>query len=182
MFRLHPDLDEIPPAIPHRMSFRTGILSRDNRHPGFMSRPGFDIFPDRAWLAAFTHLHARVGNQASMDWTQRHNVVYETQIAGRRDQVLSSGFDHWLKGESPQLMSEPASSIRRAAWVADQENYVAMIGATRSLAAAGKLCTDKFYLTGDGRLSADGPEGEARRLPLRFPTGRFRTHSFCRSK
>jgi putative CocE/NonD family hydrolase len=60
-------------------------------------------------------------------------------------------------------MDEPAVLYSPRAWVADQKNYVANDWRHSESWPPPGTIQQKFYLTGDGRLSADGPDGEARR-------------------
>jgi putative CocE/NonD family hydrolase len=60
-------------------------------------------------------------------------------------------------------MDEPAVFYSPRAWVADQKSYVADDWRHSQSWPPPGTVQQKFYLTGDGRLSTDGPDGEARR-------------------
>lgn len=72
-------------------------------------------------------------------------------------------FDHWLKGERTRIMDEPAVFYSPRAWVADEKDYVANDWRYSKTWPSPGTVQEKFYLTGDGRLSTDGPGGDARR-------------------
>jgi len=155
-----PYLDEIlrhpaPDEFRARHNFRATIDI-----PGFHVTTWFDIFQTSV-LVAFTHLHSRVGNQRLWIGPNGHNFVYERNFWPR--DPYFEWFDHWLKGERTRIMGEPAVFYSPRAWVADQENYVANDWRHSESWPPPGTVPQKFYLTGDGRLSADGPDGEARR-------------------
>jgi hypothetical protein len=72
-------------------------------------------------------------------------------------------FDHWLKGERTRIIDEPAVFYSPRAWVDDDKNYVANDWRHSESWPPPGTVQEKLYLTGDGRLSADGPAGDARR-------------------
>jgi putative CocE/NonD family hydrolase len=155
-----PYLDEIlrhpaPDEFRARHNFRATIDI-----PGFHVTTWFDIFQTSV-LAAFTHLHARVGNQRLWIGPNNHSFVYERNFWPR--DPYFEWFDNWLKGEHTRIMDEPAVFYSPRAWVADQKSYVADDWRHSQSWPPPGTVQQKFYLTGDGRLSTDGPDGEARR-------------------
>jgi uncharacterized protein len=154
-----PWLDEIlghpaPDEFRVRHNFRATITI-----PGFHVTTWFDIFQTSV-LAAFTHLHSRVGNQRLWIGPNNHYFVYERNFWPR--DPYFEWFDHWLKGEHTQIMEEPAVFYCPRAWVPDQKNYVANDWRHSASWPPPGTAQQKFYLTGDGRLSTQGPEGEPR--------------------
>jgi uncharacterized protein len=155
-----PYLDEIlrhpaPDEFRARHNFRATIDI-----PGFHVTTWFDIFQTSV-LAAFTHLHARVGNQRLWIGPNNHSFVYERNF-WLRDPYFE-WFDHWLKGEHTQIMDEAPVFYSPRAWVADEKDYVADDWRHSENWPPPGTVEQKFYLAGDGRLSTDGPNGEARR-------------------
>jgi uncharacterized protein len=155
-----PYLDEIlrhpgPDEFRARHNFRATIGI-----PGFHVTTWFDIFQTSV-LAAFTELHSRVGNQRLWIGPNTHYFVYERNFWPR--DPYFEWFDYWLKGERTRIMDEPAVFYSPRAWVADQKNYIANDWRHSESWPPPGTVQQKFYLTGDGRLSPDGPEGEPRR-------------------
>jgi putative CocE/NonD family hydrolase len=155
-----PYLDEIlrhpePDEFRARHNFRATIDI-----PGFHVTTWFDIFQTSV-LAAFTDLHSRVGNQRLWIGPNSHYFVYEPNFWPRDPYV--EWFDHWLKGERTRIMDELAVLYSPRAWVADQKNYIANDWRHSENWPPPGTLQQKFYRTGDGRLTADGPGGEARR-------------------
>ncbi len=154
-----PYLDEIishptPDAFRARHNFRATITV-----PGFHVTSWFDIFLTSV-LAAFGDIQSRVGKQRLWIGPNSHYFVYERNFWPR--DPYFEWFDHWLKDESTRIMDEPAIFYSPRAWVPDQAGYVANdwrhaeqwppLGVTRQ----------RLYMTGEGRLSADGPGGGQR--------------------
>jgi putative CocE/NonD family hydrolase len=157
---MQPHLDEIlrhpaPDEFRARHNFRATI-----NIPGFHVTTWFDIFQTSV-LAAFQELHSRVGNQRLWIGPNNHNFVYETNFWPR--DPYFEWFDHWLKGEHTRIMDEPAVFYSPRAWVADQKNYVANDWQHADSWPPPGTVQQKFYLTGDGRLTTDDPDGKARR-------------------
>jgi hypothetical protein len=155
-----PYLDEIlrhpaPDEFRARHNFRATIGI-----PGFHVTTWFDIFQTSV-LAAFTELHARMGNQRLWIGPNTHYFVYERNFWPR--DPYFEWFDYWLKGERTPIMEEPAVFYSPRAWVADQKNYIADDWCHSPSWPPPGTVQHKLYLTGDGRLSSDGPHGEPRR-------------------
>ena len=158
---MQPHLDEIlrhpaPDEFRARHNFRATI-----NIPGFHVTTWFDIFQTSV-IAAFRHLDAGVGNQRLWIGPNNHNFVYETNFWPR--DPYFEWFDHWLKGEHTRIMDEPAVFYSPRAWVADQKNYVANDWRHADSWPPPGTVQERFYLTGDGRLTTGGPDGEARRF------------------
>ena len=154
-----PYLDEIishpaPDAFRARHNFRATIDV-----PGFHVTTWFDIFLTSV-VAAFIDIQARVGNQRLWIGPNAHYFVYERQFWPR--DPYFEWFDHWLKGESTPIMKESAVFYSPRAWVEDQKSYVANDWRHAEQWPPPGAVQWKLYLTGDGRLSADGPSGETR--------------------
>jgi uncharacterized protein len=147
----HPGSDEF--RTRHNFRATIGI-------PGFHVTTWFDIFQTSV-LAAFTELHSRVGNQRLWIGPNTHYFVYERNFWPR--DPYFEWFDYWLKGERTRIMDEPAVFYSPHAWVADQKNYIANDWCHSESWPPPGTVQQKFYLTGDGRLSPDSPEGEPRR-------------------
>jgi putative CocE/NonD family hydrolase len=154
-----PYLDEmlrhpVPDEFRTRHNFRATI-----EIPGFHVTTWFDIFQTSV-LAAFQELHSRSGNQRLWIGPNAHSFVYERNFWPR--DPFFEWFDYWLKGQHTPIITEPAVFYSPRAWVADERNYVADDWRhSESWPPAGTV-QQKFYLTGDGRLTTDGPSGEAR--------------------
>jgi putative CocE/NonD family hydrolase len=154
-----PYLDEIlshpaPDAFRARHNFRATISV-----PGFHVTTWFDIFLTSV-LAAFTDIHSRVGNQRLWIGPNGHYFVYERNFWPR--DPYFEWFDHWLKGEPTRIVEEPAVFYSPRAWVADHKNYVATDWRHAEHWPPPGTVQRRLYLTEDGRLSADGPSGDAR--------------------
>ena len=154
-----PYLDEIishpaPDAFRARHNFRATI-----NVPGFHVTTWFDIFLTSV-LAAFTDIQARVGNQRLWIGPNAHYFVYERNFWPR--DPYFEWFDHWLKSEPTRIMEEPAVFYSPRSWVADHKNYVATDWRHVEHWPPPGTVQQRLYLTGDGRLSADGPSGDAR--------------------
>ncbi|MGE0821141.1 MAG: CocE/NonD family hydrolase [Candidatus Binatia bacterium] len=166
-----PYLDEIishpaPDAFRARHNFRATITV-----PGFHVTTWFDIFLTSV-LAAFTEIHARVGNQRLWIGPNGHYFVYEHNFWPR--DPYFEWFDHWLKGEATKIIEEPAVFYSPRAWVADARNYVANDWRHAEQWPLAGTIQQRWYLTGEGHLSTDAPAGSARSYiydPLRpIPT------------
>ena len=154
-----PYLDEIishpaPDAFRGRHNFRATISV-----PGFHVTTWFDIFLTSV-LAAFTDIHARVGNQRLWIGPNAHYFVYERNFWPR--DPYFEWFDYWLKGERTQIMEEPAVFYSPRSWVADQKNYIANDWRHAEQWPLPGTTQRRLYLTGDGRLRADGPHGDTK--------------------
>ncbi len=154
-----PYLDEIinhpaPDAFRARHNFRATI-----NVPGFHVTTWFDIFQTSV-LAAFTDIQSRVGNQRLWIGPNAHYFVYENNFWPR--DPYFEWFDYWLKGEATAIMDEPAVFYSPRAWVADQTGYVANDWRHAEQWPPPGTVQQRLYLTGDGRLSADGPDGDVR--------------------
>src|SRR5215831_16899151 len=151
-----PYLDEIlshpaPDAFRARHNFRATI-----NVPGFHVTTWFDIFLTSV-LAAFTDIHSRVGNQRLWIGPNAHYFVYERQFWSR--DPYFEWFDHWLKGEPTRIVDEPAVFYSPRSWVTDQKIYVADDWRYSESWPPPGIVPQKFYMTGDGRLSTDRPDG-----------------------
>jgi hypothetical protein len=156
---LQPYLDEIlshpaPDAFRARHNFRATITV-----PGFHVTTWFDIFLTSV-LAAFTDIQSRVGNQRLWIGPNGHYFVYERQFWPR--DPYFEWFDYWLKGEPTRIMEEPAVYYSPRAWIADPDNYVATDWRYAEHWPPPGTIQRRLYLTGDGRLSTDGPSGPGR--------------------
>ena len=154
-----PYLDEIishpaPDEFRARHNFRVTI-----KVPGFHVTTWFDIFQTSV-LAAFTEIQSRVGNQRLWIGPNSHYFVYERNFWPR--DPYFEWFDYWLKGLPSAIMDEPAVYYAPQAWVADQKNYVADDWRHADQWPPLGTVQQRLYLTGDGRLSADGPGGDER--------------------
>jgi putative CocE/NonD family hydrolase len=127
--------------------------------PGFHVTTWFDIFQTSV-VAAFTDIHARVGNQRLWIGPNAHYFVYERQFWPR--DPYFEWFDHWLKGVPTKIMEEPAVFYSPRSWIADTKTYVANDWRHADHWPPSGTVEQRRYLTGDGRLSADGPRGDAR--------------------
>jgi hypothetical protein len=154
-----PYLDEMlrhpaPDEFRARHNFRETI-----NVPGFHVTTWFDIFLTSV-LAAFTALHLRVGHQRLWIGPNGHGFVYQPNFWPR--DPYFEWFDHWLKDEHTQIIDEPAVFYSPRAWVHDEKNYVANDWRHSNSWPPQGTVERKFYLTGKGCLSTDGPGGEAR--------------------
>src|SRR6266446_3486861 len=110
---MQPHLDEIlrhpaPDEFRARHNFRATI-----NIPGFHVTTWFDIFQTSV-IAAFRHLHTRVGDQRLWIGPNNHNFVYETGFWPR--DPYFEWFDHWLKGKHTRIINEPAVFYSPRAW------------------------------------------------------------------
>lgn len=156
---LQPYLDEIlshpaPDAFRARHNFRATI-----NVPGFHVTTWFDIFLTSV-IAAFTEIQARVGNQRLWIGPNGHYFVYERNFWPR--DPYFEWFDYWLKGVPTPIMEEPAVFYSPRAWVNDPQHYVADDWRHAARWPLPGVVRRRLYLTGDGRLSSDGPGGTAR--------------------
>ncbi len=154
-----PYLDEIishpaPDEFRARHNFRATIDV-----PGFHVTTWFDIFQTSV-LAAFTDIQSRVGNQRLWIGPNNHYFVYERNFWPR--DPYFEWFDYWLKGLPSAIMDEPAVYYAPYAWVADQKGYMANDWRHADQWPPLGAVQQRLYLTGDGRLSADGPGGGER--------------------
>jgi putative CocE/NonD family hydrolase len=154
-----PYLDEIlshpaPDAFRARHNFRATI-----NVPGFHVTTWFDIFLTSV-VAAFSDIQARVGNQRLWIGPNSHYFVYERNFWPR--DPYFEWFDYWLKGEPTRIMEESAVFYSPRAWVADHNHYVATDWRHAEHWPPPGTVQRRWYLTGDGRLSMDGPSGDAR--------------------
>src|SRR5215813_7311391 len=109
-----PYLDEMlrhpaPDEFRARHNFRETI-----NVPGFHVTTWFDIFQTSV-IAAFTHLHPRVGNQRLWIGPNGHGFVYERNFWPR--DPYFEWFDHWLKDEHTRIIDEPPVFYSPRAWV-----------------------------------------------------------------
>lgn len=154
-----PYLDEIishpaPDEFRDQHNFRKMI-----NVPGFHVTAWFDIFQTSV-IAAFRDIHTRVGKQRLWIGPNAHYFVYENNFWPR--DPYFEWFDHWLKGEPTKIIEEPAVFYSPRAWVADQENYVANDWRHAEQWPPPGTVQQRLYLTGEGRLSLDGPGGDER--------------------
>jgi uncharacterized protein len=154
-----PYLDEIlrhpaPDNFRARHNFRSTI-----EVPGFHVTTWFDIFQTSV-LAAFKELHSRVGSQRLWIGPNGHSFVYERNFWPR--DPYFEWFGYWLKGERTPIIDEPPVFYSPRAWVTDERNYVADDWRHSTSWPPPGMVQQKLYLTGDGRLSTDGPGGGAR--------------------
>jgi hypothetical protein len=151
-----PYLDEIlshptPDAFRAQHNFRATI-----NVPGFHVTTWFDIFLTSV-IAAFREIQGRVGNQRLWIGPNAHYFVYEPNFWPR--DPYFEWFDYWLKGERTPIVDEPAVFYSPRSWVTDQKNYVANDWRHAKQWPLPNTEQKRFYLTGDGRLSPDGPYG-----------------------
>jgi putative CocE/NonD family hydrolase len=156
---LQPYLDEIlrhpkPDEFRARHNFRATIDI-----PGFHVTTWFDIFQTSV-IAAFKDIHSRAGNQRLWIGPNNHYFVYERNFWPR--DPYFEWFDYWLKGERTQIMDEPAVFYSPRAWVRNQKTYIANDWRHSESWPPLGTAEKKFHLTGDGCLSPDGPDGDAR--------------------
>src|SRR6516225_8701098 len=151
---LQPYLDEIlrhprPDEFRARHNFRATIDI-----PGFHVTTWFDIFQTSV-LAAFTHLHSRVGKQRLWIGPNTHYFVYERNFWPR--DPYFEWFDHWLKGEPTRIIDEPAVLYSPRAWVEDRAGYVPDDWVKAERWPPPGVAPQRLYLRGDGRLNPAGP-------------------------
>jgi uncharacterized protein len=148
-----PFLDEIlshpaPDAFRAQHNFRRSI-----EIPGFHATTWYDIFQTSV-IAAFSDIQSRVGNQMLWIGPNDHYYIYEANFWPR--DPYFEWFDYWLKGEHTGIMQQPAVFYSPRAWVEDRANYVA-----KRWPPPGSV-PQRFYLCGDGSLSASALGGPAR--------------------
>ena len=163
-----PFLDEIithpgPDAFRSSHNFRRTI-----EVPGFYATTWYDIFQTSV-IAAFNDAQARVGNQRLWIGPNDHYFIYESSFWPR--DPYFEWFDHWLKGVPTALMREPAVFYSPRAWVDDRAGYVANDWRSAERWPPPGAMPQRFYLRGDGSLSAAGPGGGTRsyRYDPRYP-------------
>ncbi len=154
-----PYLDEIlshpaPGLFRMRHNFRATI-----NVSGFQVTSWFDIFQTSV-IAAFKEIQARVGNQRLWIGPNAHYFVYENKF-WPRDRYFE-WFDYWLKGVPGEIAGEPAVFYSPRCWIDDTETYVANDWQYAEHWPPSDTISRRRYLTGDGRLSAEGPSGNAR--------------------
>jgi hypothetical protein len=154
-----PFLDEIlthpaPDPFRARHDFRRTIDI-----PGFHVTTWFDIFQTSV-IAAFNEIQARAGNQLLWIGPNDHYFVYERRFWPR--DPYFEWFDHWLKGERTGIMERPAVFYSPRAWVEDRANYVADDWRHAERWPPPGASPHRFYLRGDGSLTAAGPAGPPR--------------------
>jgi putative CocE/NonD family hydrolase len=154
-----PFLDEIlthpaPDPFRTRHDFRRTIDI-----PGFHVTTWFDIFQTSV-IAAFNEIQARAGNQLLWIGPNDHYFVYERRFWPR--DPYFEWFDHWLKGERTGIMERPAVFYSPRAWVEDRANYVADDWRHAERWPPPGAVPHRFYLRGDGSLTAAGPAGPPR--------------------
>src|SRR5256712_9374567 len=149
-----PYLDEIithpaPDDFRARHNFRRTIDI-----PGFHVTTWFDIFQTSV-VAAFNDIQARVGHQILWIGPNDHSFVYHANFWPR--DPYFEWFDHWLKGERTGIMDRPAVCYSPRAWVEDREGYVAHDWRYAERWPPPGVTLRRFYLRGDGSLTAAGP-------------------------
>ena len=154
-----PYLDEIithpaPDPFRARHNFRRTIDI-----PGFHVTTWFDIFQTSV-VAAFNDIQARVGHQILWIGPNDHSFVYHANFWPR--DPYFEWFDHWLKGERTGIMDRPAVCYSPRAWVEDREGYVAHDWRYAERWPPPGVTLRRFYLRGDGSLTAAGPGGAPR--------------------
>ena len=154
-----PFLDEIlahpaPDAFRARHNFRRGIDI-----PGFHATTWYDIFQTSV-IAGFNDIQSRVGNQKLWIGPNHHYYIYETNFWPH--DPYFEWFDHWLKGKQTRIMQQPPVFYSPRAWVEDKTNYVANDWRHAERWPPPGAVPQRFYLCGDGSLSAIASDGPAR--------------------
>jgi putative CocE/NonD family hydrolase len=154
-----PFLDEIighpaPDAFRQRHNFRRTI-----EIPGFHATTWYDIFQTSV-IAAFNDIQARAGNQLLWIGPNDHYFIYE-QNFWPRDPYFE-WFDHWLKGVPTGIMERPAVYYSPRAWIEDRTGYIANDWRYAERWPLPATAPKRWYLCGDGSLSAAGPVGPPR--------------------
>ena len=154
-----PFLDEIlshpaPDAFRSRHNFRHTI-----EVPGFYATTWYDIFQVSV-IAAFNDAQARVGNQRLWIGPNDHYFIYESNFWPR--DPYFEWFDHWLKGVPGAIMREPPVYYSPRAWVDARAEYIAKDWRHAERWPLPGTVPQRFYLRGDGSLSAAGPQGPTR--------------------
>lgn len=154
-----PFLDEI---ITHPASdtFRAQHnFRRSIEIPGFHATTWYDIFQTSV-IAAFSDIQSRAGNQLLWIGPNDHYFIYENQFWPR--DPYFEWFDYWLKGEQTGIMQRPAVFYSPRAWVENRSTYVANDWRYAERWPPPGAAPQRFYLCGDGSLSASAPGGSAR--------------------
>jgi len=155
-----PHLDEIL-THPEPDAFRAAHdFSRTIDAPGFLATTWYDIF-QTSMIRAFNEIQSRVGNQLLWIGPNYHYFIYETNFWPR--DPYFEWFGHWLKGEANGIMQQPAVHYAPQAWTGDSETYVADDWRHADRWPLAEISPSRFYLRGDGSLTADGPDGSARK-------------------
>ena len=154
-----PFLDEIlshpaPDEFRARHNFRHAIDI-----PGFYATTWYDIFQTSV-IAAFNDAQARSGNQKLWIGPNDHYFIYESNFWPR--DPYFEWFDHWLQGARNGIMREPAVHYSPRAWVDERARYVANDWRHAERWPLPGAAPQRFYLRGDGSLSAAGPGGSTR--------------------
>ena len=154
-----PFLDEIishpaPDAFRARHNFRRTIDI-----PGFHVTTWFDIFQTSV-VAAFNDIQARTGTQKLWIGPNEHSFVYASSFWPR--DPYFEWFDHWLKGEETGIMDEPPVAYSPRAWIENRAAYVHDDWLRAERWPPPGTRPQRFYLRGDGSISAAGPGGAAR--------------------
>ena len=158
-----PFLDEIighpaPDAFRQRHNFRRTI-----EIPGFHATTWYDIFQTSV-IAAFNDIQARAGNQLLWIGPNDHYFIYERNFWPR--DPYFEWFDYWLKGVPTGIMDRPAVYYSPRAWIGDKDrdrgSYVADDWRYAERWPPPGTAPKRWYLCGDGSLSAAGPAGPPR--------------------
>ncbi|MPZ45313.1 MAG: CocE/NonD family hydrolase [Betaproteobacteria bacterium] len=163
-----PFLDEIlshpaPDAFRARHDFRRTISI-----PGFHATTWYDIFQTSV-IGAFHDIRARVGNQLLWIGPNHHYFIYESNFWPR--DPYFEWFDHWLKDEPNAIMDAGRVYYSPRAWIEDTSAYVADDWRYAEHWPPRDVTPRRYYLCGDGNLSAEGSGGGPRsyRYDPRFP-------------
>jgi putative CocE/NonD family hydrolase len=154
-----PFLDEIlahpaPDTFRAQHNFRAGI-----EIPGFHATTWYDIFQTSV-IAGFNDIQSRVGNQKLWIGPNHHYYIYETNFWPR--DPYFEWFDHWLKGKPTGIMQQPPVFYSPRAWVEDRITYTANDWRHAERWPPPGAAPQRFYLCGDGSLSAIASAGLAR--------------------
>jgi putative CocE/NonD family hydrolase len=154
-----PFLDEIvshpaPDDFRARHNFRRTI-----EIPGFHATTWYDIFQTSV-IAAFNDIQGRVGNQMLWIGPNHHYYIYETNFWPR--DPYFEWFDYWLKGSPTGIMERPPVYYSPRAWVEDTGAYVANDWRSAERWPPAGARPKRFYLCGDGSVSAEAPSGPPR--------------------
>ena len=154
-----PFLDDIithpaPDAFRARHNFRRTIDI-----PGFHVTSWYDIFLTSI-LAAFNDIQARTGTQRLWIGSNEHSFVYASNFWP--SDPYFEWFDYWLKGAATGIMDGPAVYYSPRAWIDDRVAYVPDDWRRAERWPPPGTTPRRFYLRGDGSISADEPGGAAR--------------------
>lgn len=127
--------------------------------PGFHVTTWFDIFQTSV-IAAFNDIQSRVGDQRLWIGPNGHYFVYEENFWPY--DPYFKWFDHWLQGERTGIMDSPPVFYSPLAWDKEPSTYVADDWHHSDSWPPAGITPSRLYLGGDGRLSADDPDGQAR--------------------